>query len=230
MKRLVFDSGPIISLTTNNLLWLLEPLKERFGGVFSITEGVHQELVDRPLQTKKFKFEALQVEELIESGVIEVVPTAPLAPRAERLMYLANGSFSTQNELLRLVQRGEVETLAAATLGNAQAVVMDERITRNMIEKPYALADLLSDRLHTKVHTNVETLREFEQLVAKPVIIRSVELVTLAYEFGLLDRYKVRVPNVDKELIESVLWGMKLHGCSVSEQEIEQLVETVTGR
>ena len=59
MKCLVFDSGPIISLTTNNLLWILEPLKNKFKGRFVITEGVRKELIDKPLTTKKFKFEAL---------------------------------------------------------------------------------------------------------------------------------------------------------------------------
>jgi hypothetical protein len=227
MKRLVFDSGPIISLTTNNLLWLLKPLKDRFGGAFSITEGVHFELVERPLQTKKFKFEALEVEELVETGVLELLPTQPLLPRAERIMGLANTAYDANGERLKLLQRGEVETLAAASLANADGVVIDERITRNMIEKPLALADLMSMRLHTQVHVHNEELQEFAKLVGQPTIIRSIELVTLAYEYGLLDRWKVKVPNVEHELLESLLWGMKLHGCSVSEREIDQLLETV---
>ena len=61
MKSLIFDAGPIISLATNNLLWILEPLKNKFDGKFYLTDAVKRELVDRPLETKKFKFEAIQV-------------------------------------------------------------------------------------------------------------------------------------------------------------------------
>ena len=55
MKSLVFDAGPIISLTMNNLLWLLDPLKVNFKGEFYIPMAVKGELVDRPLTTKKFR-------------------------------------------------------------------------------------------------------------------------------------------------------------------------------
>ncbi len=55
-------------------------------------------------------------------------------------------------------------------------------------------------------------------------LIRSVELVSVAYELGLLDKYLVNVPNPKKTLLEAVLWGVKLNGCSVSEREIEEIV------
>ncbi|KHO51294.1 MAG: hypothetical protein QT04_C0044G0003 [archaeon GW2011_AR11] len=58
MKALVFDSGPIISLTLNGLLWMLRPLKQRFKGDFCITKAVYGEIISYPLHTKKFKLEA----------------------------------------------------------------------------------------------------------------------------------------------------------------------------
>ena len=60
MKALVFDSGPIINLALNNMLWILKPLKEKFKGDFYITESVKRECIDRPLTSKKFKYEALE--------------------------------------------------------------------------------------------------------------------------------------------------------------------------
>ena len=74
MKALVFDTGPVISLTMNNLLWLLDPLKEMSKANFFITEQVRRELVDVPLnKTKRYKFEALQVLHYIENGTLEVI-------------------------------------------------------------------------------------------------------------------------------------------------------------
>ena len=72
MKTIVFDSGPIISLAMKNLLWTLEPLKKEFGGEFYIPYGVKKELIDKPLQGKKYKFEALQVLRLINLGSLKV--------------------------------------------------------------------------------------------------------------------------------------------------------------
>jgi hypothetical protein len=51
--------------------------------------------------------------------------------------------------------------------------------------------------------------------------------VTLAYEQGIFDDYKVRIPHVERELMDSLLWGMKLHGCGISEEEIAQLMDAV---
>jgi len=58
-------------------------------------------------------------------------------------------------------------------------------------------------------------------------VIRSIELVTIAYELGILNRYmsieeESFVRNVRDELLEGVLWGVKLNGCSVSEDEIKR--------
>ena len=86
MKAMIFDAGPIISLTTNNLLWLLAPLKEKFGGEFYITENIRKELVEKPLKTKKFKFEALQVQDQIEKGVLKVIKNSKTKAKAEQLL------------------------------------------------------------------------------------------------------------------------------------------------
>ena len=39
-KTLLFETGPIISLITNNQLWLLEPLEKQFKGDYYITEAI----------------------------------------------------------------------------------------------------------------------------------------------------------------------------------------------
>jgi hypothetical protein len=227
MKSLVFDSGPIISLATNGLLGLLKPLKGHFGGAFVINEAVRYELVTRPLETRRFKFEALQVQALIEQGVLEVEDSPRIRDDANRLMRMANNSYTVHGRPLALVQEGEAQAVAAAIAIGAVGVVMDERITRMIIEKPEALEHLLGHRLHATVKIDRSQIGEFSSRVGRLRIIRSAELVTLAYQKGLLDEYKVHVPHVERELIDSLLWGMKLHGCAISEDEIDQLVNAV---
>ena len=76
------------------------------------------------------------------------------------------------------------------------------------------------------VRTDVAALREFRKAVTGITVIRSVELVAVAFELGLLDEFITQVPNARKELLESVLWGVKLHGASVSEEEIAHIVKS----
>ncbi|MBI4150605.1 hypothetical protein HY492_00610 [Candidatus Woesearchaeota archaeon] len=225
MKTLFFDTGPIISLTTNNLLWLLPKLKEAFNGEFAITDGVKYELVQKPLETKKFKFEAIQVQGMIEQKALDVIISPAIRQKAQYLQNLANRIFVIRRQPMQILQQGECETLAAALLSNVQTIVCDERITRTLIEAPHQLQQLYERRLHEKVEVNDQALHEFSKAVHGIKVIRSVELVLIAYEKGYLNQYLVKVPNVRRELLDSLLWGVKLHGAAISEEEIAELVK-----
>lgn len=225
MKLLVFDAGPVISLTTNGLLWLLPQLKQKFSGTFAITQAVKHELVDRPFETKKFKFEAIQVEQQIESKVLSVLKDDLVRVEGERLQELANNVFITDSHPIAIVQRGEMQSIAACILFEADALVTDERITRMLLEAPDALKQLLEKRLHAKIRINQDALHPFEEKTRHIKIIRSAELVTIAFEQRLLDKFVVNLPQSRKELLESVLWGVKLNGCAISEREIEEIIK-----
>ncbi|MBW3002216.1 hypothetical protein KY338_03595 [Candidatus Woesearchaeota archaeon] len=224
MKAILFDAGPIISLTTNNLLWLLEPLKEKFGGEFYLTEGVRKELIEKPLRTKKFKFEALQVQYMIDKGVLKIIKDGKLRNKAERLIDLANGIFFVHGNPLKTLQLGELESLAAAKMMDIPYIVVDERVTRLLLENPGQLEELLEKRLHADVHVKSARLAKLHKQVEGVKLIRSFELVAIAYELGLLDRYVVKVPDARKQLLQAVLWGIKLNGCSVGQREIDEIV------
>ena len=224
MKAMIFDAGPIISLTTNNLLWLLAPLKEKFGGEFYITENVRKELVEKPLKTKKFKFEALQVQDQIEKGVLKVIKNGKTKAKAEQLLNIANNVFYVHKHPLRTLQAGELETLAAAKLMNVPYVVVDERITRLLLENPGQMEQLLEKRLHTDVKVRRDKLVKLHKEVEGVKLIRSFELAAIAYELGLLDDYIAKIPDARKLLLQAVLWGIKLNGCSVGQGEIDTVV------
>ena len=224
MKSLIFDAGPIISLATNNLLWILEPLKKEFNGKFYITEPVRRELVDRPLETKKFKFEAIQVEKLIENSVLEVIDNSFIREKTPGLLNTANEIFRAYNNYIRIVHFAEISVIAAAVNLNADAIVIDEKTTRFLIENPKIIVEILRKTLHTPISINESNLKEFRNNVSGIRAIRSVELVTIAYEHGILDKYITKMSDARKNLLEGVLWGVKLNGCAVSKDEIEQIL------
>lgn len=225
MKSLIFDAGPVISMTTNNLLWVLDYLKVIFNGDFYIPQAVKGELVDKPLASKKFKFEALQVRFRIKKGVLTVIDTHQIRALAEELLDLANHTFKIRGNWIRIVQYAEMEMLASAIVLNASAVVVDERTTRLLVEDSHALASMLHKHMRGKVSINKKNLDRVLKWVKGVKILRSVELVMIAYEKGILDKYLFDDKNSKKTLIESLLWGVKLHGCAISRREIGEIID-----
>lgn len=228
MRTLVFDTGPIISLSMNSILWLLKDLKRKFGGEFMLPTEVRKELVDRPIETKKFKFEALQVLSLINKGVLQVIDQQQARQRADRLYSIANKIFWAKNKTITIVHKAEMEAVATALEFNADAVIIDERTTRVLIEDPYEVGRMLERKLHTQLRTDQRALEEFSRETKGLRVLRSTELVVMAFELGLLDQYLPPMRSPRKKLLESVLWGVKLNGCAISPQEIDFLVREET--
>ena len=225
-KSLVFDTGPIITLAMNNLLWILRPLKEKFQGDFYITSGVRRECVERPLASKKFKFEALEILDLIEEGIIKEYDDPKLKDNSLELLTVTNSLFKARGKYIRNVQYAEVEAISAAKMLSADAVVIDEFITRTIFESP----ELVKKRMERKLNVRVDQDKNNLLLLKKETkwlrIIRSFELVTIAYELGLFEKfYPKTLSNPKKTLLEGLLWATKLNGCSVTEKEISEVMK-----
>ena len=70
-KYLIFDAGPLINFSMNGLVDILEKLQKEFKGEFLITKEVKEEIIDNPLNIKKFELEALRLETLFKKGIIK---------------------------------------------------------------------------------------------------------------------------------------------------------------
>ncbi len=223
MKSMVFDSSTIISLSLNNLLYLLPELKHRFNGQFFITNEVKKEIIDKPIQSKKFKLEALQIHQLILDNTLEIYGQQ-LEKQTQNLLNIINNLFKAENHFIRLVDPAEVESLALANLLKATYVV-DERTIRMIIENPNELKNLFERKLHTKITINKENLKELQKEI-NVNIIRSSELGLVAYSLGILKNLTQKDHltnyNLKHELVDGILWGLKLNGCAISQEEIEQ--------
>ena len=225
MKSVVFDAGPVISLTMNNLLWLLEPLKKKFRGNFLITPWIRYELVEKPLGTKRFEFEALQVLYYIKNNILKIADNEEIREKTNVMLELANNSFLSGEHPIKIVQRGEVEALATSIVHKSDAFVVDERTLRLLVEDPEKLKNILQGKLHSRISIDKNVLDEFRKMAKDVKIIRSVELVLIAYESGMLDKFLPDTSEPNRVLLDAVLWGMKIDGCSVSKKEINQLIK-----
>lgn len=221
MKSLVFDSGPVISLVMDNLMWTLRSLNKKFNGDFYITNEVKNELIDKPLTSKRFKFEAMYIKEFLDEGVLKLADE-DLTVETNRLLRLSNSIYKTRTEYLKLFQKAEIESLVLVKHLNAEALVVDERTLRMLIEEPQNLKDLLNKKLSRKVTIDSSNLKQFQRIIGDVNVIRSSELLVVAFELGLLDKY---ADGNRRELLDGILWGVKLRGCSISSEEIYKIIK-----
>jgi len=219
MKNLVFDTSSVITLVTNNLLDLLMPLKSKFKGDFFIPKSVEYELVDKPLQGKMFKLEALIVRNVIKNNLLKTY-----SDNVDSLLNQINSMFIMNDRPIILVSKAEVEALALAINLQSSAYVVDERTMRLLIEDPIKLKKLQERKLHNKIRINKDVLNEFSKYVKNVKVIRSTELMLIAYEFGLMDKYLVS-NTTNEDLLDALLWGLKLRGCAISQEEVDSFIE-----
>jgi len=100
--------------------------------------------------------------------------------------------------------------------------VVDERTLRMLIEEPENLKELLNKKLGRKVTIDSSNLKQFQKLIGEVNVIRSSELLVVAFELGLLDKY---ADGNRRELLDGILWGVKLRGCSISSDEIYKIIK-----
>jgi len=220
MKVLIFDSGPLINLSMNGLLYILEELKKVFDGRFIIPEQVRYEVVDRPIKIPRFELGALKIRGLIEDGILEMpgsldIDKEQIIKETLFLMSKANKCINAKDNWLHLISEAETSCLAVSSeltrRGVENMIAIDERTTRVLTEKPENLEKLMSKKLHSRVVLSGD-LSDFKNFR----FIRSTELVYVAYKKGLL-----RING--SEVLEAVLYATKYMGSSVSFEEIDEL-------
>jgi len=229
MKAIVFDSSSIISLAMNDLLWTLKALKKIYKGDFYIPNSVKKEIIDVPIKSKKFKLEAIMISKLVDEGILKVGKTVDV----NKLLFLANSVFISKENLqvkspggkLNILQKGEIEAIALCAELNADAYVVDERTMRLFMEDSEGLKTILEGKLHTSVSVDNKMLSDFKKQINGVNIIRSSELMMVALEKGLFEEY-INVKN-KRELVDAILWGLRLRGCAISTEEINETIKLV---
>lgn len=220
-KAIIFDAGALISLSTNGLLDELQKLKEIFSGDFLLTEQVKDEVIDNPIKMRYYEFEALKVQQLLEGGVLRMadsygVSNSLINSKTEEILNMANGFFMNSNNKVNIMQLGEASCLALSRILSEKAIdnviVIDERTTRMLVEKPENLKELLERKLHTKMVLVKKDFKYFEGFK----IIRSAELMYVAWKKNLIDVKK-------GDVLKALLYALKSKGCSISEEEINEI-------
>ncbi len=221
-RDVLCDSGVLISLTAGCLDNILYHFSEHHNVRFVIPPSVEYETVTRPLYNglKKHLFSAIRIKDAIADGVIEVVD-AKVEDEARKVMHAANNMFYMKGQPIRLLQFGESEMLALASALGVEDIIVDERTTRMLIEAPFQLKAHLESEFQVNVMVNKNSFRELSSRISKLNVLRSSELVVLAYENGYFKNFS----NLQREALEAALYKMKYSGCSISFDEIKGYIE-----
>jgi hypothetical protein len=221
-KAIIFDSGCLISFTMNGLTNYLEKLKGIFKGKFLITEEVKQEIIDKPIKIKRFELEAIRLKNLLDKGVLEMpsalgINTAEITTKAKEITDTMNSTFITPKKPVHLVDMGETSCVALSLMlsekGITNVVAIDERTLRSFIEKPEDLKKYLQKKLHSTITPKTQNYKLFN----KVKMIRSAELIYVAYKKGLTEF------KPTPQALDALLYAVKFKGCAISGDEIRQI-------
>ncbi|MFZ2454910.1 MAG: hypothetical protein WAX07_00305 [Candidatus Altiarchaeia archaeon] len=212
-KTVVADSSSIISLALNCMSSALLEM----GVKILVTDEIYEEIILRPMGSKRYALESMRIKKLFSEGVISVQNPEPLITR--EIMDLSNSIYHINNHPLHLIHKGEAAALALIAGIDADVLLIDERTTRLLLEDAEALRVVLSDQMGRRVDMDRQKLAAFNEIIPDIRIIRSSEVAAVAYERGILGR------NLGSGGIESLmatLYALKFSGCAISWHEIDE--------
>ena len=221
-RAIIFDSGALISFSMNGITDIIKKLKEIFKGRFLITSEVKKEIIDVPMKIKRFELEALKLKQLLDERILEFpssfgIKDSEVTKKRDEILNIANSTFNSEGKDIHIMDTGEASCLALGKMLNERkiknVIVIDERTTRILAEKPENLRRFLEKKLHVKIRTkgNLRFFKDFK-------IIRSAELVYVAYKKRL-----VKLKNGD--VLSALLYAVKFKGAAISGDEIEEIKE-----
>jgi hypothetical protein len=199
----------------------LRELKKIFNGKFIITNEVKQELIDKPINTKRFELEAMKVQNLIDDKIIEMpesigIKDSEIKKEADYIMNIANNLFTTKRGPVKLIHFGETSCLALSKILNQKKmeniIAVDERTTRLLSEKPENLKKLMEARLHSSINAKEENYKFFKEFK----FIRSTELIYVSYKKKIV-RFK------KGPVLDALLYALKFKGAAISGEEIQEI-------
>ena len=221
-KAIVFDSGTLISLSMNGLVYELRDLKKIFKGNFLITKDVKAEVIDKPLTIKRFELEALRIKQLLDDGVLEVPKVVGVAEdrinlETSKFLDIGNTTFQSKGKDIHIIDSGEASCLALSKILSEKkienVIAVDERTTRLLGEKPENIKKIMNDKFHINITSNKENYKFFQGFK----FVRSTELIYVAYKKGFID---IKDGGI---VLDALLYALMFGGCSVSSAEIDEI-------
>jgi len=217
---MIFDASTLISISQTCLVNLLAGLKREMNAEFIVPKSVYYEAVQKPISIKRFELNAIRIKKVIEENGFKVLEVKD-KKLFDEVAGIANACFFIKGKPIKLLQRGEIEALALVKEMGAVAFAIDERTTRVLLEAPEQLRKILQARRRVDIKVDRSNVKALNLMFPNITMVRSVELIALAEEFGLLEK---ELPKGAQSL-EAALFAAKYSGCAVSAREINMFLQ-----
>ncbi|MBI5229092.1 hypothetical protein HY991_03195 [Candidatus Micrarchaeota archaeon] len=218
MVSLVFDSSSLIAVSETCNIEVLYFLKERTRGNFLIAPIVKDEIILHPIKVKKFELSAVRLKKLLLDGVVSVISSHLLVKETREIMDLANGIFHVDGKPLKLVHDGEAASIAVFSFAKADALVVDEKTTRLLLEAPFKMRETLQSEYEGKLEINEDGLKKFREKTKGIFVLRSSELVAMAAKKGFFKNYRTS----EEEAFRASIYALRQAGCSLTSEELKE--------
>ena len=93
-----------------------------------------------------------------------------------------------------------------------------------MFEKPEKLRNILQHKLHTPIEIDKAAVLRLRKLARNVKFTRSAEFAAVCFEKGLLDNLLPDIPKSRENLLDALLWALKLNGCAISNKDLSTLM------
>jgi len=220
-NSIVCDSSSLISITDAGLFGALVIVSRNLQGNLVISEEVQHESIDRPINNPQYSFSAVRLKRAMLDGIFRVANSRQ--DTIQKVLNLTNNIFIINSKPLRLVHEGEAELVALAIDNNLSTLLMDERNTRMLVEDPISMKNHMEKEWNTKITINQKALQEFQFLTRGIHVIRSSEILALAYDINYFRKFH----ELEEKAFESALYAIKFNGCAISFDEIKELIREV---
>ncbi len=224
-KDILCDSSSLISLGDACMLDVLSLFSKKYEVNFIIPKGVEKEIVERPLtiKMKAYQYSAMRLKREIEKRILVKVDI-DTETEGKKLLKIANSIFFARGRPVHLIDMGEAEMIILAHKLRIRTLLMDERTTRMLIEAPFTLKEHLERELRVNVMLNKENYSYFSDYTKDMRVVRSVDLVALAYKAGYFEE---KFGDESFKAFSAALYKLKYSGCSVSFEEIKNYLREI---
>lgn len=218
MNTIACDSSALISLAETCNIDALSFLKEKTGTSFIIPPSVKDEIISNPMRVRKYVFSAMRLRKVLNDGVLRVVSSPSLIADSRKILEEANKLFSSGNKNLPILQEGEAQCLALFSSAKIAGLLVDEKTTRLLIEKPEKLRDVMQAEYRQKVEMNETALASLRKRFSNIAVIRSAELLAVGAKYGFFQNYK----SDANDAFHASLFALRSSGCSISTGELDE--------
>ena len=221
-NAIICDASSLISLTDAGFLWVVYSLKKKADVFFLMPKKVEYECITRPLGIKKYAIHAIRLRDAVNDGILDIVDI-DVEKEMYKIMEISNNMFYGREKPMHIVDAGEAAMIALTKKLGVNNVLIDERMTRMLIENPNDLKKHLERELRVNIKVNKKSLASFKEDTKNIFPFRSSEILAIAYEKGLFGKFQ----GLEKQALEAGLNSLKFNGCAISFEEVGKLMATL---